>query len=107
MLRKTARRKVDRQESGHVPLAGGEDTNTPSKEVESALAALNNLGDGIDFLYRSKLYAAITSLPPEERRVVMTQPTPPASSIPRRRQWSSQVAPPRLWPQKENASLKL
>lgn len=70
MLRKTARRKVDRQESGHEPLAGGKDTNTPSKEVESALGALKNLGAGIDFLYRSKLYAAITSLPPEERRVV-------------------------------------
>lgn len=70
MLRTTARRKVGRQELGREPLESGEDTNTPSAEVESALAALKKPGDGIDFLYRSKLHAAITSLPLEERRVI-------------------------------------
>ena len=70
MLRTTAGKKVRKSESRREPLENGQDTNTPPAEVESALQALKNPGDGIDFLYRSKLYGAITSLPPEERRVI-------------------------------------
>jgi DNA-directed RNA polymerase specialized sigma24 family protein len=70
-LRATARRDVRRDESCREPAAFGVPAE-PSADVESALAAMRGSGDGegIDFLYRSKLRAAISSLPPDERRVV-------------------------------------
>jgi DNA-directed RNA polymerase specialized sigma24 family protein len=70
-LRLTARRDVQKAASRHRPLPGP-DTGEPSKEVEAALAALRGPveGQGVDFLYRSKLYLAISTLPPDERRVI-------------------------------------
>lgn len=70
-LRATARRDVRRADSCHEPAAFGGPAE-PSAEVEAALAAVRGPADGagIDFLYRSKLRAAISSLSPDERRVV-------------------------------------
>jgi DNA-directed RNA polymerase specialized sigma24 family protein len=71
-LRATARRDVRREDSHYQSTTYEDDTNEPLKEVELALAALKNPVDDekVDFLYRSKLHAAISSLPPDERRVI-------------------------------------
>src|ERR1035437_2568585 len=63
-LRSTARRDIPKQELRYESMTCEGDTNEPSREVELALAALKTPLDweGIDFLYRSKLYAAINSL---------------------------------------------
>jgi DNA-directed RNA polymerase specialized sigma24 family protein len=71
-LHVTARRDVQKEESHYESMACDGESNEPSTEVEAAL--LNPKGpvpgESIDFLYRSKLQAAISSLPPEERRVI-------------------------------------
>jgi RNA polymerase sigma factor (sigma-70 family) len=71
-LRATARRDVRKDESRYTPLVDEGDTNELTKEVERVLAAIKNPNDGqnVDFLYRSKLHVAISSLPPDERRVI-------------------------------------
>jgi len=69
-LRATARRGVRREASRHEPLESECEPNAPTAEVESALAAIGNSSPCDDFLFRSKLLVAISSLPPNERRVV-------------------------------------
>lgn len=72
LLRSTARRDVLKVEHRDAATPYEGDTNEPSRGVEQALANLKNPlnSEGIDFLYRSKLHAAISSLPPDERRVI-------------------------------------
>jgi DNA-directed RNA polymerase specialized sigma24 family protein len=69
-LRSTARRDARREESHSQPMDG--DTNEFATEVELVLATLREPIDGQngDFLYRSKLHVAISTLPLYERRVV-------------------------------------
>jgi DNA-directed RNA polymerase specialized sigma24 family protein len=57
---------------GRESLESESEPHELSKEVEAALAALRPSpeGAGTDFLYRSKLLVAISSLPPDERQVV-------------------------------------
>ena len=71
-LRLTARKKVWRDESRYEPTDFTENAEGPSKEVELALLVMRNALDdeGVDFLYRSKLHAAINALPPDLRRVI-------------------------------------
>ena len=71
-LRATARRDALNSASHLVSLTYDDETAGPSPEVESALASLRDGPDRIstDFLYRSKMYTAIDSLPLDERRVV-------------------------------------
>ena len=71
-LRKTARRDVQRKNPYYQTTSPGGAPSGPPGEIESTLAAIRNSvdGEGIDFLYRSKLHLAISSLPPDERRVV-------------------------------------
>jgi len=72
LLRKTTRRDVLRKRPGQVSATYEGDTNEPTAEVEKALGAVRNPenGEGLDVLYRSKLLAAISSLPPDEQRVI-------------------------------------
>lgn len=71
-LRLTARRTVLRTESRTESLTLDAETNAPSIEVEAALAKLKNTGgeEIPDFLYRSRLLAAINTLPADEKRVI-------------------------------------
>jgi len=71
-LRLTARKKVRRDESRYELTDFSDTSEGPSREVELALLAMRNALDdeGVDFLYRSKLHAAINALPPDLRRVV-------------------------------------
>jgi DNA-directed RNA polymerase specialized sigma24 family protein len=71
-VRLSARKQVGIYESRRESLAYDGDTVTVSGDMEEALARLKNADSGseIDFLYRSKLHAAIKSLGPDERRVV-------------------------------------
>jgi hypothetical protein len=62
-----AKRKVPPGET--VPLV--DDSNAYLPEMESTLASIRKSAqEGVDFLYRSKLHLAISSLPEDERRVV-------------------------------------
>lgn len=70
-LRATVRKEVRKEHSHRESLEDEAASNEPSREVNTALATLKNSeDDNLDFLYRSKLHVAISSLPPEERRVV-------------------------------------
>lgn len=69
-LRATARKSVGRRAARVRPLDGQDDVGRTTADVEQALAAIRNPDAGVDFLYRSKLHVAISSLPPDERRVV-------------------------------------
>lgn len=71
-LRSTARRDVPKKASRLEPLHADAESGEPSAEVEAAFARMRNAfdDDEPDFLYRSKLALAITSLPADERRVV-------------------------------------
>jgi DNA-directed RNA polymerase specialized sigma24 family protein len=71
-VRLTARKQVGIYESRREALVYDGDTVTPSGDMEEALARLKepDSGSEIDFLYRSKLHAAIKSLEPDERRVI-------------------------------------
>lgn len=70
LLRATARR--DTEQEGHEPLDSESEPNVPSPTVEAALARLRSVPDPSedDFLFRSKLQVAISTLLPDERRVV-------------------------------------
>lgn len=71
-LRATARRDIYKAASHFEPLAHDNETNELRPNVEAALSSLSDSFDGprTDFLYRSKIHAAISSLPLDERRVV-------------------------------------
>lgn len=71
-LRSTARKQVWRDESRYESTDFAENANMLSKESELSLRAMRDaLSDrGLDFLYRSKLHAAINALPLVLRRVV-------------------------------------
>lgn len=71
-LRSTARRNVQKERSHFEPMTLDGDTNELTKEVEVALAASRGPADGHidDFLFRSKLHVAISSLPTKERQVI-------------------------------------
>lgn len=71
-LRATARRDICRDVSHFVPLAHDNETNETSPEVEKALSCFTDSfgGPSTDSSYRSKIHFAISSLPPDERRVV-------------------------------------
>ena len=71
-LRSTARRDIHNKARKLTLFAHGNETGEPSPEVEKALSRINDSFDGprTDFFYRSKIHAAISSLPLEERRVV-------------------------------------
>ncbi len=71
-LRLTARRTVMRTDSRTESMSPEEDTNAPSPEVEAALTKLKGFGEEEmpDFLYRSRLLAAINTLPNDEKRVI-------------------------------------
>jgi hypothetical protein len=70
-LRSTVRRDIWKKANKSAPLVQ-DITNEPSPEVEEALSRVSDSCDGprADFLYRSKIHAAINSLPLDERRVV-------------------------------------
>lgn len=72
LLRSTARRDVRREVSRLRPLVADADSNELSAEVEAALASIRGPSDGRsgDFLFRSKLHVAISSLPSDERQVI-------------------------------------
>lgn len=71
-LRATARKGVRKEASRCVTLSPDDETNEPPERIELALSAMKHSAEGVevDFLYRSKLRAAISSLPPDERRVI-------------------------------------
>lgn len=71
-LRSTARKKVWRDEAHYEPTDFAEHADGHPKEIDSALTAMRDAIDdrGRDFLYRSKLHAAINALPPDLRRIV-------------------------------------
>jgi DNA-directed RNA polymerase specialized sigma24 family protein len=71
-LRATAREKVARYESRRLSLANTDDESGDCNDIEDALARLRGQDEGIgdDCFYRSRLQAAISSLPDAERRVV-------------------------------------
>lgn len=71
-LRATARRDICNDAAHLGPLVHDSETNEPSPEVASALSCITDSFDGpkTDFLYRSKIHLAISSLPLDERRVV-------------------------------------
>ncbi|MEZ6140774.1 MAG: hypothetical protein R3B84_09405 [Zavarzinella sp.] len=71
-LRATARRDVSTKAAHYEPLISENETNEPGKEVKAALFSVMESFDSPsnDFLYRSKIHAAISSLPLDERRVV-------------------------------------
>jgi hypothetical protein len=65
LLRATARRDARREQSHYEPMSSDADTKEASREGENPLDDQN-----VDFLYRSKLRVAISSLPVNERRVI-------------------------------------
>ncbi|MEX2170730.1 MAG: sigma factor-like helix-turn-helix DNA-binding protein [Pirellulales bacterium] len=71
-LRVTAQRSVTRRESYLEPMQYDGDTLALSGEMEKAIAHLKttNYTSEEDYLYRSRLLAAIKSLPPAERQVI-------------------------------------
>lgn len=71
-LRKRAQEKVELHDSAYETTDFGDNSAGASKEAELALLAMRDALDdrGMDFLYRSKLHAAIKALPPDLRRVV-------------------------------------
>ncbi|MCG3138757.1 MAG: hypothetical protein HJJLKODD_02625 [Phycisphaerae bacterium] len=71
-LRATARKTAWHEAYRYVSVDSANESNDPSEEVELALKAMKSpmYAEEVDFLYRSKLRAAIISLPPDERRVI-------------------------------------
>jgi len=71
-LRLTARRKAWKDDNRSSPLTYDDETSEPTKEVEDALARLHPLSASKidDPVYRSRLDAAIDSLPADQRRVI-------------------------------------
>lgn len=71
-LRATARRDICNHLAHFAPLAYDSDTSEPNPEVEKALSCIMDSFDSpkMDSVYRSKIHAAINSLPLDERRVV-------------------------------------
>jgi DNA-directed RNA polymerase specialized sigma24 family protein len=71
-LRSTARRDICKDAAHLTPLVHDNESNEPHPEVERALSCITDSFDGpeTDFLYRSKIHAAISSLPLDQRRVV-------------------------------------
>jgi len=71
-LRSTARRDICNKAKKFAPLPHDSEAGEPSPKVEEALSCISDSFDGpkTDFLYRSRIHAAISSLPLEERRVV-------------------------------------
>lgn len=71
-LRATARRDICNDAANFVPLAYDSETSEHNPEVEKALSCIMDSVDShnLDLDYRSKIHAAINSLPLDERRVV-------------------------------------
>lgn len=69
-LRLTARRAAVRTDSRTESMSVEEGSNAPSLEVEAAIAKLKDTEEIPDFLYRSRLVAAINTLPADEKRVI-------------------------------------
>jgi hypothetical protein len=71
-LRLTARRKAWTDDKRLGPLTYDDETSEPTKEVEDALARSHPLSTSKidDPVYRSRLDAAIDSLPADQRRVI-------------------------------------
>lgn len=71
-LRATARRDVRKLDARYEAMDFESNLAEPSSAVETALSRLSNPSGGtdFDFLYRSKLLAAISSLPPDQRQVI-------------------------------------
>lgn len=71
-LRITAQRKVGKVESRRKPLQYDGESLEPSLDIEEAFSRLKNPNGEKenDFLFRSRLHAAIRDLPPDERRVI-------------------------------------
>ncbi len=71
-LRTTARRDICKDAAHLTPLVHDNESNEPHPEVEQALSCITDSFEGpeTDFLYRSKIHAAISSLPLDQRRVV-------------------------------------
>lgn len=71
-LRSTARRDICKEAAHLAPLFHDEETNGLVPEVEKAISCIADSFDGpkMDSSYRSRIHAAISTLPLAERRVV-------------------------------------
>jgi RNA polymerase sigma factor (sigma-70 family) len=70
-LRSTARRDVGKKEARYQAAAAESDSGETYEDVEAALAILREDSERKDReFYRSRLQVAISSLPPDERRVI-------------------------------------
>jgi hypothetical protein len=71
-LRKTALRNAGRHAARTTPIEADEDTNEPSVAVERAVGSLDIKAElySDDPVYRSRVAAAIQSLPDKQRRVI-------------------------------------
>ncbi|MDA9451088.1 hypothetical protein XI01_30930 [Bradyrhizobium sp. CCBAU 21360] len=71
-LRLDGRKKAFREEKRSEPMTYDDETTELNAEIEEAAAAQNPLSDSKldDPAYRSRLYAAIDSLPDDQRRVI-------------------------------------
>ncbi|HWM46197.1 MAG TPA: DNA-binding response regulator [Xanthobacteraceae bacterium] len=74
-LRLDGRKKAFREEKRSEPMTYDDETSELNAEIEEAAAAQNPLSDSKldDPAYRSRLYAAIDSLPDDQRRVMDLQ----------------------------------
>jgi RNA polymerase sigma factor (sigma-70 family) len=70
-LRLTARRDIGKKASRYEPSAVESDSGKPYEDIEAALATLREDSERKDReFYRSRLQVAISSLPPDECRVI-------------------------------------
>ncbi len=71
-LRSSGRRKAFKEEKRSEPMTYDDETSELNAEIEEAAASLNPLSDPRldDPTYRSRFYAAIDSLPEDQRRVI-------------------------------------
>lgn len=70
-LRATAQKRVRRDESRFESTDFTDNAGEGASEIESRLLEMRNtLDESMDFHYRSKLHAAISSLPADQRQVV-------------------------------------
>lgn len=71
-LKLDGRKKAFREEKRSEPMTYDDETTELNAEIEEAAAAQNPLSDSKldDPAYRSRLYAAIDSLPDDQRRVI-------------------------------------
>lgn len=74
-LKMDGRKKAFREEKRSEPMTYDDETSELNAEIEEAAAAQNPLSDSKldDPAYRSRLYAAIDSLPDDQRRVMDLQ----------------------------------